>query len=191
MAHRLTDVKYQYISKTRKRPPARSCHRRSFRQRKEGSEEHVIPRQNRAVNGCCRGDWCLDCAGAGAGRCAASAGRSGGSTAERFGMVIGLRPERVANYTRLLANVWPGVLDAMRRNGWRNFDNFLKEPENFCSAPSNSRARILPPRPVRSGRTQKPKPGYSSPIPVRPPSIPASRANGGPIWKTSFTWIDR
>ena len=46
-------------------------------------------------------------------------------------MVIGLRPERVANYTRLLANVWPGVLDAMRRNGWRNFDIFLKEPENL------------------------------------------------------------
>ncbi|MBI1173458.1 L-rhamnose mutarotase [bacterium] len=46
-------------------------------------------------------------------------------------MVIGLRPERVAEYKRLHAAVWPGVLDAMRRNGWSDFDIFLKEPENL------------------------------------------------------------
>jgi L-rhamnose mutarotase len=50
---------------------------------------------------------------------------------KRFGMVIGLRPERVADYKRLHADVWPGVLDAMRRNGWSDFDIFLKEPENL------------------------------------------------------------
>ena len=46
-------------------------------------------------------------------------------------MVIRLKPDRVAQYRRLHADVWPGVLDAMRRNGWRNFDIFLKEPENL------------------------------------------------------------
>lgn len=50
---------------------------------------------------------------------------------ERYGMVIGLRPERVADDKRLHASVWPGVLDAMRRNGWCDFDSFLNEPENL------------------------------------------------------------
>ncbi len=49
----------------------------------------------------------------------------------RYGMVIGLRPERVADYKRLHAAVWPGVLATMRRHGWRNFDIFIKEPENL------------------------------------------------------------
>lgn len=43
---------------------------------------------------------------------------------ERFGMAIGLHPERRADYKRLHADVWPGVLDAMRRNGWSDFDIF-------------------------------------------------------------------
>jgi L-rhamnose mutarotase len=46
-------------------------------------------------------------------------------------MVIHLKADRVADYKQLHAAVWPGVLDAMRRNGWRNFDIFLKEPENL------------------------------------------------------------
>jgi L-rhamnose mutarotase len=49
---------------------------------------------------------------------------------ERFGMVIRLKADRVADYKRLHADVWPGVLDTLRRNGWRNFDIYLKEPEN-------------------------------------------------------------
>jgi L-rhamnose mutarotase len=50
---------------------------------------------------------------------------------KRFGMVVGLKADRVADYKRLHADVWPDVLDAMRRNGWRNFDIYLKEPENL------------------------------------------------------------
>ena len=50
---------------------------------------------------------------------------------KRFGMVIGLKADRVAGYKRLHADVWPDVLDTMRRNGWRNFDIYLKEPENL------------------------------------------------------------
>ena len=46
-------------------------------------------------------------------------------------MVIGLKADRVADYMRLHAAVWPGVLDVMRRSGWRNFDIYLKEPENL------------------------------------------------------------
>ena len=55
----------------------------------------------------------------------------GCSLTKRFGMVIKLKPGRVADYKRLHAAVWPGVLEVMRRNGWRNFDIYLKEPENL------------------------------------------------------------
>ena len=51
------------------------------------------------------------------------------ATGERRGIVIRLRPERAAEYLALHAAVWPGVLDAMRRNGWRDFTIFLREPE--------------------------------------------------------------
>jgi L-rhamnose mutarotase len=44
-------------------------------------------------------------------------------------MVLRLRPDRAEEYLALHAAVWPGVLDAMRRNGWRDFTIFLREPE--------------------------------------------------------------
>ncbi|MEI6099928.1 MAG: L-rhamnose mutarotase [Alphaproteobacteria bacterium] len=46
-------------------------------------------------------------------------------------MAIGLKPESVADNKRLHADFWPDVHNAMRRNGWCNFDIYLKEPENL------------------------------------------------------------
>ncbi len=46
-------------------------------------------------------------------------------------MIIGLKAERVEDYKRLHAAVWPGVKQTLKRNGWHNFDIFLKEPENL------------------------------------------------------------
>lgn len=46
-------------------------------------------------------------------------------------MVIHLKADRVARYKELHAAVWPGVVETLRRNGWHNFDIFLKEPENL------------------------------------------------------------
>ena len=60
-------------------------------------------------------------------------GTGGCGLIKRFGMVIGLKPDRVEHYKRLHADVWPGVLDALRRKGWRNFDVYLKVRENLLS----------------------------------------------------------
>ena len=49
----------------------------------------------------------------------------------RYGMVIGLHADKVEEYKRLHAAVWPEVLEALRRNGVHNFTIFLKEPENL------------------------------------------------------------
>jgi len=50
---------------------------------------------------------------------------------QRMGMVIGLKPEKIAEYKRLHASVWPEILDMISRCSIRNYSIFLKEPENL------------------------------------------------------------
>lgn len=50
---------------------------------------------------------------------------------QRMGMMIGLEPEKVAEYKRLHADVWPGVLKMISDCNIRNYSIFLKEPENL------------------------------------------------------------
>jgi len=50
---------------------------------------------------------------------------------QRMGMVIGLEPEKVAEYKRLHADVWPGILKMISECNIRNYSIFLKEPENL------------------------------------------------------------
>ena len=42
----------------------------------------------------------------------------------RFGQVIGIRPERIAEYETLHAAPWPGVLAAIERANIRNYSIF-------------------------------------------------------------------
>src|SRR5436309_1373265 len=44
-------------------------------------------------------------------------------------MVIGLRPEKIEEYRRLHATVWPDVLKRIRDCGIRNYSIFLRELE--------------------------------------------------------------
>ncbi|UUP19787.1 L-rhamnose mutarotase [Nitratireductor thuwali] len=50
---------------------------------------------------------------------------------QRMGMVIGLKPEKVEEYKRLHAEVWPDVLAMISACNIRNYSIFLKEPENL------------------------------------------------------------
>ena len=50
---------------------------------------------------------------------------------QRMGMVIGLKPEKIAEYRRLHAAVWPEILDMISSCHIRNYSIFLKEPENL------------------------------------------------------------
>lgn len=50
---------------------------------------------------------------------------------ERMGMVIGLNAEKVAEYKKLHADVWPDVLAMISECNIRNYSIFLKEPENL------------------------------------------------------------
>ena len=50
---------------------------------------------------------------------------------QRMGMVIGIAPEHIAEYKRLHADVWPGVLQRLRLSRVENYSIFLREPENL------------------------------------------------------------
>jgi L-rhamnose mutarotase len=48
---------------------------------------------------------------------------------QRFGNVIGLRPEKKDYYVKLHAETWPGVLAQIRRSNIRNYSIYLAELE--------------------------------------------------------------
>ena len=50
---------------------------------------------------------------------------------QRIGMVIGVKPEKIEEYKRLHAAVWPEVLAMISTCHIRNYSIFLKEPENL------------------------------------------------------------
>lgn len=50
---------------------------------------------------------------------------------QRMGMLIGLKPEKIAEYKRLHAAVWPEILDMISKCNIRNYSIFLREPENL------------------------------------------------------------
>ncbi len=50
---------------------------------------------------------------------------------KRYGMVIGIRPEKLDEYRRLHAAVWPAVLAQIKRSNIRNYTIYLREPEGL------------------------------------------------------------
>jgi len=46
---------------------------------------------------------------------------------QRYGMVIGVRPEKIEEYRHLHANPWPGVLKTIRECNIKNYSIYLKE----------------------------------------------------------------
>jgi L-rhamnose mutarotase len=51
-----------------------------------------------------------------------------------MGSVIGLRPEKIAEYKALHANAWPEVLATISACNIRNYVIYLREPENLLFA---------------------------------------------------------
>lgn len=46
---------------------------------------------------------------------------------QRVAFILKVRPEQIAEYRRHHEAVWPEMLDALRRTGWRNYSLFLRE----------------------------------------------------------------
>ena len=52
----------------------------------------------------------------------------------RHGQLIGIGEDAIAQYKRLHADAWPGVLAKISACNIRNYSIFLKEPENLLFA---------------------------------------------------------
>ena len=64
----------------------------------------------------------------------AGCGGSREDTTQRYGFVIGLNPEKKAEYVRIHAAVWPDVLNMIMACNIKNYSIYLKEPENLMFA---------------------------------------------------------
>ena len=51
---------------------------------------------------------------------------------QRFGQLIGVRPEKLEDYVRYHAAVWPEILDMIRQCNIRNYSIFLKDHMLFA-----------------------------------------------------------
>ena len=50
---------------------------------------------------------------------------------QRMGMMIGVKPEHVAEYKRLHAEAWPEILDMISKCNITNYSIFLNKAENL------------------------------------------------------------
>ncbi len=50
---------------------------------------------------------------------------------KRFGMVIGVKPEKIEEYKKLHAAVWPDVLKMIKACNIRNYSIYLKDDKLF------------------------------------------------------------
>ena len=50
---------------------------------------------------------------------------------KRMGMVIRLKTDKIQEYKRLHADVWPDVLKTIAKANIKNYTIFLREPENL------------------------------------------------------------
>jgi L-rhamnose mutarotase len=53
---------------------------------------------------------------------------------QRMGLILGIKPEHIAEYKRLHADVWPGVLAKIADCNIRNYSIYVREPENLMFA---------------------------------------------------------
>lgn len=53
---------------------------------------------------------------------------------EQMGRIIRIKPEAIAEYKRLHADVWPQVLERITACNIRNYTIFLRQPENLLFA---------------------------------------------------------
>jgi L-rhamnose mutarotase len=51
---------------------------------------------------------------------------------QRYGMIIGLKPEKLEEYKRLHRAVWPGVLEKITECNIRNYSIFLRDNTLFA-----------------------------------------------------------
>jgi len=63
---------------------------------------------------------------------------------KRVGFLLKVKPEKIIEYKARHQVVWPEMLSALRRAGWRNYSLYLREMD--CSLAILKRQRVFRPR---------------------------------------------
>ncbi len=64
---------------------------------------------------------------------------------KRVGFLLKVKTEKIAEYREHHRQVWPDMLAALRRHGWRNYSLFLREDGllfGYFETPDNFRAAL-------------------------------------------------
>src|SRR3984893_2460430 len=99
---------------------------------------------------------------------------------KRMGMVIGIKPQRIAEYKKTHAAVWPEVLAKISDCNIRNYTIFLREPENLLIGYFEYHGDDWDPTRRRWPPIRKRKNGGRSTNRCRRRSIRENPATGGP-----------
>jgi L-rhamnose mutarotase len=46
---------------------------------------------------------------------------------QRVSFLLKIKPDKIEEYKEFHRNVWPEMLEALHRNGWRNYSLFMRE----------------------------------------------------------------
>jgi L-rhamnose mutarotase len=99
---------------------------------------------------------------------------------QRMGMMIGRKPEKVAEYKRLHASVWPEILSMISACNIRNYSIFLREPENILFGYWEYHGTDFPAVMVKMAADPKTQEWWDVCMRARFRWTPAKRGNGGP-----------
>ncbi len=116
-----------------------------------------------------------------------------------MGMVIGVKPDQIAEYKRIHAAVWPEILDEITDCNIRNYTIFLREPENLLFAYCKYHGDDWAADAAKMKADRRTQAGGLSPSRCRRRLPTARKANGGRWPRTCFimtegeqtTFVDR
>lgn len=98
---------------------------------------------------------------------------------QRMGMVIGVKPEMIAEYKRLHAAVWPEVLALISDSNIRNYTIFLREPENLLFGYWEYHGTDFSADMAKIAASPRTRNGGLSPFPASNRSKAAGKTSGG------------
>lgn len=98
---------------------------------------------------------------------------------QRFGQLLGLRPECFAEYERQHANVWPEILNALHDAGVRNYSIFHFQGQLFAYFEYIGPAAEFPERMQRLARAPRMREWWDL---MEPMQVPLEGRNRGDWW---------
>lgn len=98
---------------------------------------------------------------------------------QRMGMVIGVKPDMIAEYKRLHAAVWPEILALISDCNIRNYTIFLREPENLLFGYWEYHGTDISADMAKMAESPRTRNGGPSRFPASNHSKAARKASGG------------